>query len=141
MFDGSIAPSNGVLNSPVSLTIEQGYITKVSGGADAQKFETWMEGFHDPLMHRLAHVCYGAHPNAALCGNCVEDERIWGSTEWGIGYLPVADAPPDGINAASHCDGICLNTSVWLDGIQVLDKGKFVHPDLAGMAEKLHGDK
>ena len=107
-------------------------------GADAQKFEAWLASFNDPLMYRMAHVCYGYHPNAALCGNCVEDERIWGSTEWGIGYLPAADCPPDGVKAASHCDGICLNTSVWLDGVQVQDCGRVVHPDLVEVAEKLH---
>ena len=127
-----------MLNSPVILDIEKGYIKKVRGGADAQKFEAWLASFNDPLMYRMAHVCYGYHPNAALCGNCVEDERIWGSTEWGIGYLPAADCPPDGVKAASHCDGICLNTSVWLDGVQVQDCGRVVHPDLVEMAEKLH---
>ena len=138
VFDGSLCPSNGMLNSPVILDIEKGYIKKVRGGADAQKFEAWLASFNDPLMYRMAHVCYGYHPNAALCGNCVEDERIWGSTEWGIGYLPAADCPPDGVKAASHCDGICLNTSVWLDGVQVQDCGRVVHPDLVEMAEKLH---
>lgn len=138
VFDGSLCPSNGLLNSPIKLDIQEGYIKKVSGGADAAKFEAWLAGFHDPLMYRMAHVCYGFHPNAALCGNCVEDERIWGSTEWGIGYLPAADCPPDGIPAASHCDGICLNTSVWLDGVQVLDCGKVVHPELTDMANQLY---
>ena len=138
VFDGSLCPSNGMLNSPVILDIEKGYIKKVRGGADAQKFEAWLASFNDPLMYRMAHVCYGYHPSAALCGNCVEDERIWGSTEWGIGYLPAADCPPDGVKAASHCDGICLNTSVWLDGVQVQDCGRVVHPDLVEMAEKLH---
>lgn len=137
VFDGSISPSNGIVKTPVVLTIENGYIKQVSGGQDAETFRKWVESFNDPLMYRMAHVCYGFHPNAKLCGNCVEDERIWGSTEWGLGYLPVADAPPEGINAASHSDGIVLNSSVWLDGVQVLDEGKVVHPDLIEMAQRL----
>ena len=36
------------------------------------------------------------------------------STEWGIGYVSPFDAPPHGQDAKSHCDGICLNSSVWL---------------------------
>lgn len=88
-------------------------------------------------MKRMAHVCYGFHPKAILCGNCVEDERVWGGTEWGIGYLPAADCPPKGIHAASHCDGICLNTSVWLDGVQITDCGRVVHPELTGLAAQL----
>ena len=88
-------------------------------------------------MFRMAHICYGFSPNARLTGDVIEDERVWGSTEWGIGYLPAADAPPDGINASSHTDGICLNTSLWLDGVQLLDKGVVVHPDLVDMANKI----
>jgi len=140
VFDGSITPAPGLLTSPVILDIEEGYVKNIRGGADAAKFEAWVDSFNDPLMRRMAHVCYGFHPNAALCGNCVEDERIWGSTEWGIGYLPAVDCPPNGVNAASHCDGICLNTSVWLDGVQILDCGKVVHPDLVEMAKILHQD-
>ncbi len=137
VFDGSISPSNGILGSPVFLDIENGYVKRVYGGADAVKFESWLAGFNDPLMYRMAHVCYGCHPHAKLTGDCVEDERIWGSTEWGIGYLPAVDCPPDGINAASHCDGITLNTSLWLDGVQIMDNGEFVHPALKEMAGQL----
>ncbi len=139
VFDGSLNPPCGVLAAPIALTIESGYVKKVSGGSQAKQFENWLAHFNDPLMYRMAHVCYGLHPNAKLTGVCVEDERIWGSTEWGMGYLPVADAPPAGINAASHCDGITLNSSLWLDGVQVLDQGEIVHPELVEMAKKLKG--
>ena len=137
VFDGSIHPVPGILQTPVSLKIENGYITEITGGVDAQKFEAWVNGLNDPLMRRMAHVCYGFHPKAILSGQCVEDERVWGATEWGIGYLPAADCPPNGINAASHCDGISYNTSVWLDGVQVTDCGKVIHPDLVDMARRL----
>lgn len=137
VFDGSLNPPLGVVNSPVKMDIENGYVKKVYGGPDAARFEQWLAHFNDPLMYRMAHICYGCHPHAQLTGVCVEDERIWGSTEWGIGYLPKCDCPPDGVNAASHCDGITLSTSLWLDGIQVMDNGEFVHPDLADMAEQL----
>lgn len=55
----------------------------------------------------------------------------------GNGYLPKADCPPDGVDALSHCDGITLNTSLWLDGVQVMENGEFVHPELKEMAEML----
>ena len=88
-------------------------------------------------MFRLAHVCYGFNPGAKLTGDILEDERIWGATEWGLGYQSAEDCPPDGIPAVSHCDGICLNSSVWLDGKQVLDEGKVVDPELKVLADKL----
>lgn len=57
----------------------------------------------------------------------------------GLGYLSPVDAPPDGIQAKSHCDGICLNSSVWLDGVQILERGVVVHPELKTLAEPLVG--
>ena len=86
-------------------------------------------------MLRLAHVCYGFNPSARLTGNILENERVWGCTEWGIGYLSAADAPPTGIPAPSHSDGICLNSSVWLNGIQILKEGKVIHPELVELSE------
>ena len=44
------------------------------------------------------------------------------------------DAPPHGQDAKSHCDGICLNSSVWLDGVQIMDAGKITDPYLKELA-------
>ena len=140
VFDGTIAPPVGYVKDPVVLDVIKGRVTKISGGTQADEFRTWLESFDDPNMFRLAHGCYGFNPGAKMSGNVLEDERIWGVTEWGLGYLSAVDAPPDGIQAASHCDGLCLNSSVWLDGEQVLDKGFVVHPDLKPEADKLIGN-
>lgn len=137
VFDGSIAPPCGLLKAPVILDVRKGRVTRISGGSQADELRSWLESFNDPNMFRLAHGCYGFNPGARLCGNVLEDERIWGSTEWGLGYLSAADAPPHGIQAASHCDGICLNSSVWLDGQQILDSGTVIHPELITLAEPL----
>ena len=137
VFDGSIAPPCGLLKAPVILDVRKGRVIRISGDSQADELRSWLECFNDPNMFRLAHGCYGFNPGARLCGNVLEDERIWGSTEWGLGYLSAADAPPYGIQAASHCDGICLNSSVWLDGQQILDSGTVIHPELITLAEPL----
>jgi 2,5-dihydroxypyridine 5,6-dioxygenase len=136
-FDGSIVPPVGLLEAPVKLHIEKGRISKIEGGKDALEYENWLRGFNDPNMFRLAHASYGCNPGAKLTGNILEDERVWGCTEWGIGYVGPSVVPPDGIPAASHTDGICLNSSIWLDGEQITDRGKVVHRDLIELAKKL----
>lgn len=93
-----------------------------------------MKSFEDEGMFKLAHIAYGFNPGAVLTGNIVEDERVWGSTEWGIGYVSPFDAPPHGQDAKSHCDGICLNSSVWLDGVQIMDEGRITDPYLKELA-------
>jgi len=137
VFDGSLVPPCGKLEEPVCLTIKAGEIIKVEGGKQAVEFEAWMKSFNHPRMLKLAHVCYGLNPGARLTGNIVEDERVWGSTEWGIGNVGPMLIEPEGISAPSHSDGICLNTSVWLDGKQIMDKGRMIEPDFKKLAKKL----
>ena len=137
VFDGSLVPPCGLLEQPVVLSVVKGRVAKIEGGRQAAQFKAWLEAFDDPNMFRLAHGCYGFNPGAKLTGNILEDERVWGCTEWGLGYLSPIDAPPEGINAKSHTDGICLNSSVWLDGVQIMDKGLVTHPELRAMAEAL----
>jgi leucyl aminopeptidase (aminopeptidase T) len=141
VFDGTIAPPCGFLKEPVFLKVENGRVVNISGGRQAEELRKWLESFDDPNMYRLAHGCYGFNPGAKLCGNVLEDERIWGSTEWGMGYLSPVDAPPDGIQAKSHMDGICLDSTVWLDGNLVVKDGVVIHPDLKALADKLVGSK
>ena len=63
----------------------------------------------------------------------MEDERVWGATEWGIGYVSDVDAPPHGQDAVSHSDGICLRSTVWLDDRCILREGVVVDPELIAL--------
>jgi 2,5-dihydroxypyridine 5,6-dioxygenase len=137
VFDGSVVPPIGLVTEPVKFHIKEGRVEKIEGGKDARVFESWLKSFNDPRMLCMAHVCYGCNPGANLTGNIVEDERVWGATEWGMGYVGPMLTGGKPIPAASHTDCICLNTSVWLDGEQIWDKGKSVHPELAELAKKL----
>jgi leucyl aminopeptidase (aminopeptidase T) len=141
VFDGSLVPPIvGLLQTPVSLTVKKGKIVKIEGGKEATEYEKWLKGFNHPQMLKLAHVCYGFNPGARLTGNILEDERVWGGTEWGIGNVGAILTVPDipgGISGPSHSDGICLNSSVWLDGVQIMDKGQLLDPELKKLAEKL----
>jgi leucyl aminopeptidase (aminopeptidase T) len=137
VFEGTISPVPGSLHEKVTMTVEKGIVRDIRGGAAAAEFKSWLESFHDPAMFRLAHGCYGLNPGARLSGNVLEDERVWGATEWGIGYLSAADAPHEHFDAPSHCDGLCINSSVWLDGEQILKEGKFVRDPLRELARAL----
>jgi len=137
VFDGSLVPPFAILETPIRLTIKAGEIIKFEGGNEAVEYESWLKSFNHPRMLKLAHICYGANPGAKLTGNIVEDERIWGITQWGIGNVGPMLIEPEGILAPSHSDGICLNSSVWLDGKQIMDKGKMIEPDLKKLAQKL----
>ncbi len=137
VYDGSLVPPCGLLEQPIKLTIKNSSIVKVEGGRQAEEFEAWLKSFDDPNMFKLAHIAYGLNPGAKLTGDIVEDERVWGATEWGIGYVSPIDAPPVGQDAKSHCDGICLNSTMYLDNIKVLEEGKFIVPELKVYEDKI----
>lgn len=142
VVDGTITPPLGAVKNPIKFTMEKGYIVNVEGkGTDAVEYAEWLKSFNDPNMYLAAHISYGFGPNAKLSGDIVEDERVWGSTEWGFGNVgpQLTSDIPGGIPAVSHSDGICLNSSVWLDGVQILDKGVVVGPtpEIVELAHKL----
>jgi len=140
VLDGSLVYGNlagGIIREPIILTIKAGEIVKVEGGREAKEFEKTMKSYNHPQMLRLAHTAIGLNPGAKLTGNMLEDERFWGSTEWGIGNIDPMLISPDGVDAPGHCDAICLNTSVYLDGKLFMKDSKFLIPELAEMAKKL----
>ncbi|WP_028843810.1 M29 family metallopeptidase [Pseudothermotoga elfii] len=138
VFDGSFSGGGeadlGVLKHPIKLVVKEGKITEILGQDEAKFVKKWLEKLDDPRMYYLAHVCYGFNPGAKLSGLCTEDERVWGSTEWGFGYQGPAFKGKLG-EAISHADGICLNSSVWLDGELLMDEGKIEHPELVEIAK------
>ncbi len=134
VFDGSITPPLARSpDKPVKLAVRNSVIQNIEGGEDAVVYDKFLGGFEDEGMYKMAHLSYGFNPGARLTGNIVEDERVWGATEWGIGYVSAIDAPPVGQNAKSHSDGICLNSSVWLDDVQIMDTGTIIEPHLKAL--------
>ena len=135
-FSGGGEADLGILKEPVLFHVEKGVCIEITGGANASFLRGWFARLNDPLMFHAAHVCYGFNPGAKLSGLCTEDERVWGSTEWGFGYQgPFFKGK--GNNAISHIDGICLNSSVWIDDQQIMDEGRLTHSKLADLAVKM----
>jgi len=124
------------LHEPITFHVKKGVCIEISGGEEAKLARQWLDSLNDPGMYHEAHLCYGFNPSVKPSGICVEDERIWGVTEWGFGHQGI-QFKADGVSAVSHLDGICLNSSVWQDGEQVLNEGQVVHPELVELARKL----
>jgi 2,5-dihydroxypyridine 5,6-dioxygenase len=140
VFDGSFSGGGeaelGVLKNPVELIVEAGRIVDIKGKEEAKFIARWLGSFDDPHMYNMAHFSYGFNPGSKLCGLCTEDERVWGATEWGIGYQgPMFEGGLG--DAATHADGICLNSTVWLDDEKLTENGRVIHPLLAPIARAM----
>jgi leucyl aminopeptidase (aminopeptidase T) len=133
VFDGCISPPMdlGILNYPVTLHIEKGNIVSIEGKHEARTFQKWLESFNDPLMFMMDHACYGFNPGVTRpTGRILEDERVFGCMQFGIGPAWTMDAP-------SHTDGVVLNASVWADSCQLEDEGVYIHPDLVVLCKEM----
>ena len=139
VFDGAISGGGeadiGIVSEPVTYEVEKGRIVSIKGGKEADIVKKWFTALDDPGMYTAAHVCYGFNPNAKLGYATTEDERVWGSTEWGFGYQGPMYSGGKPRTAASHIDGVSLGCSVVCDGVPVTKDGEVVHPELVGLAK------
>ena len=124
IFDGALFPPEniGPLKNQIILELIAGRIVDIRGdGPEAKIFKDWIDSFNDPNMYRLAHFSQGFHPGVhKITGRIVEDERVFGSMEFGIGSQGIKIGGAHW-NAASHTDGIMLNPTIILDG-QILEE-------------------
>jgi len=129
VFDGALSPPAeiGMQKDPVVMTVEKGVVTHIEeGGREAQLFKNWLASWNDPNMYRLAHWSFGFNPGVTKpTGRIVEDERVFGSCEWGLGSQgkSLGGAYWD---AASHTDGIVLNPTLIFDGKVFEENGIFL---------------
>jgi len=129
VFDGAIFPPEeigGPLKSSVVLHFKEGRVVGVEGeGAEARTFKSWLDSFNDPNMYRLAHYSQGFNPGVTkVTGRIVEDERVFGCMEFGIGSQGVKVGGAHW-NAASHTDGILLKPTIVLDGEYLEEDGVY----------------
>jgi len=132
VFDGALWPPAdlGLLQTPVRLTIEGGYVKQIEGGMEATLFSRWLESFGHPQAYLMDHACYGFNPGVARpSGRILEDERVFGCMQFGLG------APERG--SPVHTDGVVLNPSVWLDDVQIEEKGRYIHPELVALCRAM----
>lgn len=139
VFDGAVWPPNelGLLRSPIRMRVANGVVSEIDGGPDAHTFRQWMESHADANMFRIAHWSLGFNPGVTKpTGRIVEDERVFGCVELGLGTKG-AWIGGDPWVAAAHTDGSLLNPSIYLDGEAIELDGRYVHPDLVAICRRL----
>jgi leucyl aminopeptidase (aminopeptidase T) len=116
----------GHIDKPISLKIEKGRVTKVSGNSSKVKiFSGWL---HEKK-NAIQHFCIGFHPGARLTGSLVEVERVFGCISIGIGEYPF------------HTDGVMMNPTLLLNEKIIERDGSFIHKDLAVLESRLKAEK
>ncbi len=127
-----LLPQKSYLQAPVTMTIESGYVTKISGGLDAELLNDYMESFADREAYAVSHVGWGLQPRArwsvlGLYGREATmgmDARVFaGNFLFSLGPNTEAGGTR---NTPCHIDIPMRNCTISLDGEPVVVAGKIV---------------
>ncbi|MFJ7371757.1 aminopeptidase [Lysinibacillus capsici] len=112
LVDGSIA-NIGVLKEPLLLKIKNGRLEEAIGPDGPRLLALLGEGNG----RVIAEFGIGANKSAILCGNVLEDEKVYGTIHIAFG----SNAPFGGANASDvHIDCVVKSPIVYFDGQQVI---------------------
>jgi len=104
------------------MTVEQGFVTEVTGGPDAVKLKELLEKYgHDA--RNIAELGIGLNERAQLSGSPLEDEKVLGTVHIGIGDNSTFGGK---VSVPSHLDGIMLKPTLTLDGKIVIEGGRLI---------------
>lgn len=114
--------SLGLLDKPMTLTIENGQVTRIEGGKSAEQLRNLIEE-SDENATNIAEFAIGTNPNARLIGNMAEDKKAIGSVHIAIGDSHVIGGT---VESNIHLDGLVLSPTVHIDDECVIDNGKLL---------------
>lgn len=119
VIDGSFA-GIGRLSYPLKLIFAGGLLVK-SEGPDSSKL--WKLLGENPLARNLAELGIGTNDGARLCGNILEDEKVYGTVHIALGSN---DTFGGQVAAGIHLDGVILEPKLYLDEELVIESGRLI---------------
>lgn len=116
----------GRLASPIELTVKDGKIVKIDGGADAHYLRNYLETYGDANAYMCpAEASVGINSKAVIRGNQREDKNILGTMHFGLGTnVDVGGSVLSNI----HMDGVILEPTLYVDGDKRMEHGRFLRP-------------
>ncbi len=120
------------VDSPIHMTVEDGVITTIEGGADSRILRTWLEGWHDERARWVSHVGWGLDHRTVWTRMQRKDEGGTADAESFYGVMQVAFGRDTSFLGGSndvpaHMDFDCLSTTISVDGLEVLREGRFTY--------------
>jgi 2,5-dihydroxypyridine 5,6-dioxygenase len=110
------------LPEPVRLTVQDGYVTAIEGGIDAQRLRSWLSERGEPEMYHLTELAFGTNPRCQQTGATApsEDTHTSGCVSFALG----ADVHIGGnTRASAHVDMTMRSATLELDGTVVVRAG------------------
>lgn len=109
----------GLLDEPIELTFEDGFVSTIAGGSDADQLREIVEGA-DENAGNMAEFALGTNKDARLVGNLAEDKKKRGTVHFAIGDN---ESLGGSLQSNIHLDGLVLRPTVRLDDEVVVENG------------------
>lgn len=120
VFDGAIASID--LDKPITLTLENGVITRVAGGKAAKLFEKRMDAI-GPKARIICELGIGTNTNAIVTPEILEAEKVYGTAHIAFGRNNTFGGVND---VAFHTDGLILKPTLAIDNTMIMKDGIFL---------------
>jgi 2,5-dihydroxypyridine 5,6-dioxygenase len=133
--DMVVLPFKRYVQDQIHLEVREGFIRKIEGGFDAMLMRDWLEGWDDPDGYAVSHLGWGLHPKARW--NCIEmfgPARCVAHGRAFAGNFLFSTGPNTQgggkRTTPGHYDVPMRDCSVFLDGEQVIDRGRILSEDM-----------
>ena len=129
-----LLPLNRYIESPIDITIEEGFITNIQGqGLDALLFKQYFESYNDKAVYGTSHFGWGLDETALW-----EALSFYGSDTYGMdarsfaGNFMWSTGPNAHVKRFTPChyDIPMRNCTIELDGKEIIREGTIVEPSL-----------
>jgi leucyl aminopeptidase (aminopeptidase T) len=120
VFDGSMA-GIGRLSESIRMEVEHGYVTEISGGAEAEELQRLLEN-KGREAYNIAELGIGCNPAARVMGNVLVDEKIYRTVHIALGDNTAFGGK---IRTDVHMDGVILNPTLVVDGKTIIERGEW----------------
>jgi 2,5-dihydroxypyridine 5,6-dioxygenase len=127
-------PPKSYLTTPVKITFEKGFATKVEGDVDARNILDYILGWDDPEGFAMSHLGWGTHKRALWNSIMFQDpldiigqdgRTAWGNTLFALGSNVTFGGTR---TTGCHQDFAMRNCRLYLDEELIADSGRIV-PD------------
>lgn len=111
----------GLVKDPIIMTVRDGLVVKIEGGAEANHILNVLEQTGDPKSWALAEIAVGLNPMGKVVGRLIEDESAYGTGHFALGD----NIGLGGKNAAPvHLDFVYWRPTIEVDGEIIMKDGK-----------------
>jgi len=120
VVDGSMSGIGMLDDQKITINVENGYATKISGKSKATKLKKILKPFGKKGLN-IAEIGIGTNDKARLSGNLLEDEKVMGTCHIALGNNLTMGGS---VNVPIHLDGVIKKPTIFFDDKLIMKKGK-----------------